>query len=129
MGWLAYARGMTTTTYTPPADVLNIYFDSWRTKDFESLRAILADEATFNGPLGTAANADECVRGIEGLSRITTDIVVKRLWADGPEVLTWFELHTTIAPPTQVANWSRVQDGRIVHIQVTFDPREMLAAG
>ena len=129
MGAGPYAGGMTTTTHTAPADVLNIYFDSWRTKDFESLRAILADEATFSGPFGTAANADECVRGIEGLSRITTDIVVKRLWADGPEVLTWFELHTTIAPPTQVANWSLVQDGRIVRIEVTFDPREMLAAG
>jgi len=109
-----------------PKDVLATYFDSWREKDFESLRSILADDATFAGPLGTASNAEECVRGIQGLSQITTAIDVRKVFVDGPDVLTWFELRTTIAPPTQVANWSRVEDGKIVRIRVTFDPREMV---
>jgi SnoaL-like domain len=117
------------TTQTAPSDVLATYFDSWLTKDFDSLRSILADDVTFQGPLGTAANAEECVRGIEGLSQITTDIAIQKVFVDGPDVLTWFELHTKIAPPTQVVNWSRVEDGKIVRIRVTFDPREMVAAG
>ena len=49
------------------------------------------------------------------------------MFVDGPDVLTWFELQTTIAPPAQVANWSRIENGKIVRIRVTFDPREMLA--
>jgi ketosteroid isomerase-like protein len=117
------------TTQTTPADVLATYFASWRDRDFESLRSILADEVTFSGPLGTAANAEECVQGIERLAQITTDVVVQKTFADGPDVLTWFELHTKIAPPAQVANWSRVEDGKIVRIRVTFDPRAMLAQG
>jgi hypothetical protein len=28
-----------------------------------------------------------------------------------------------------VVNWSRVEDGKIVRIRLSFDPREMLAAG
>lgn len=117
------------TTQTTPADTLTTYFESWRLKDFDSLRSILADEVTFAGPLGTAANAEECVQGIQGLSQITTEIIVKKTFVDGPDVLTWFELHTKIAPPVQVANWSHVEGGRIVRIQVTFDPREMVAGG
>ena len=116
------------TTQTPPADVLATYFQSWREQDLGSLRAILADEVTFAGPLGTAANAEECVRGIEGLAQITDELIVQKTFVDGPDVLTWFELRTRIAPPAQVANWSHVRDGKIMRIRVTFDPREMLAA-
>ena len=61
------------------------------------------------------------------MSQITTDVVVKRTFVDGQDVLTWFELHTTIAPPVQVANWSRVEDWKIVRIRATFDPRPLLA--
>jgi SnoaL-like protein len=88
---------------------------------------VLADGATFRGPLGTADNAEECLRGLERMSQITTDVVVKKTFVDGQDVLTWFELHTTIAPPVQVANWSRVEDGKIVRIHATFDPRPLLA--
>jgi ketosteroid isomerase-like protein len=116
----------TTQQKTTPKDVLATYFDSWREKDVDSLRSIPADDVTFAGPLGTAGNAAECVSGIERLSQITTAIDIRKVFVDGTDVLTWFELHTTIAPPTPVANWSRVEDGKIVRIRVTFDPREML---
>jgi hypothetical protein len=42
-------------------------------------------------------------------------------FVDGEDVLTWFDLRTTIAPPAPVANWSHVEDGRITRIRVTFD--------
>jgi len=114
-------------TQIRPADALATYFEAWRTKDFGALRSVLADGVTFHGPLGTADGADGCQRSLERLAQITTDIAITKTFVDGPDVLTWFELHTTIAPPTQVANWSRVEDGKIVRIRVTFDPREMVA--
>ncbi|MGE5292890.1 MAG: nuclear transport factor 2 family protein [Micromonosporaceae bacterium] len=110
-----------------PANVVATYFDSWRTKDFERLRSVLAEDVTFAGPLGTANGADECQKGIEGLSRITTDIVVQKRFADGPDVLTWFDLHTSAAPPCPVANWSHVENGKITRIRVTFDPRPLVS--
>jgi hypothetical protein len=33
------------------------------------------------------------------------------------------------APPGPTANWSRVEDGRITRIQVTFDPRPLAPPG
>jgi ketosteroid isomerase-like protein len=103
------------------------YFDAWRRKDLDLLRSVLADDVTFTGSLGTADGAEACVAGVRGLSEITTDVEVEHVFADGPDVLTWFTLHTTVAEPTPVANWSHVEDGRITRIRVTFDPRGMLA--
>src|ERR1700754_278942 len=61
------------------AKAATTYFDAWRANDFDTLRSLLDDDATFTGPLGQAGNADECRKGIEGLSQIKTDIVVHKL--------------------------------------------------
>ncbi len=104
------------------------YFRAWKAKDFVALRAILADDATFRGPLGSADDADTCVLGLRGMSKIMTDIVIHKMFVDGPDVLTWFDLHSTVAPPSTTANWSHTQDGKIKTVRVTFDARD-LAAG
>jgi ketosteroid isomerase-like protein len=115
-----------TLDHMTPKDLATTYFDSWRAKDFETFRSILADDATFRGPLGMADGADELVAGIEGMSQITTGIEVERMLADGPDVLTWFQLGTKMADPTSVASWIHAEDGRITRVRVTFDPREIV---
>ncbi|SES47633.1 nuclear transport factor 2 family protein [Actinokineospora terrae] len=99
-----------------PEETVRTYFDSWNAKDFDRLQQILADDVTFQGPLGQANGAQECRKGIEGLSAIVTDAKVRHRFVDGPDVLTWFELHTTQAPPLQTANWSHVVDGEVTRI-------------
>lgn len=107
-------------------DTATRYFESWRARDFNAFRALLADDVTFDGPLGHARNADECVAGIEGMSKMVTDIVVHKIFAVGSDVVTWFDLHTEDAGPVPTANWTHVENGRITRIQVTFDPRSLL---
>ncbi|WP_394846142.1 nuclear transport factor 2 family protein [Pendulispora brunnea] len=107
------------------AKLVATYFESWRSRDFDTLRSILADDANFVGPLGTAETGDACRQGLEGLSKITTDIVIRKMVTDGNDVITWFELHTTQAPPMAVANWSHIENGKIKRIRVTFDPRPL----
>jgi ketosteroid isomerase-like protein len=104
-----------------------IYFTAWKDRDFDGLRSILADDATFRGPLGTADSGEECVAGLRGMARMLTDIDVVKVFVDGDDVLTWFDLHTDKAPPTPTANWMHIEDGKIVRIRVTFDPRELIA--
>ena len=103
------------------------YLASWRDKDFARFRTILADDVTFRGPLAELSGIDDVAKGIEGLGQITSDIVVQRMLVDGPDVITWFDLHTTVADPTPVANWSHVEDGKITQIRVTFDPRDLVS--
>jgi hypothetical protein len=112
---------------TTPADVADTYFRCWVAGDFDTLRGVLADDATFRGPLGTADDGDSCLAGLRGMHAILRDVVVVKRFVDGADVLTWFELHTAVAPPAPTANWMHVEGGRITAIRVTFDPRELVA--
>ncbi len=116
-----------TTATATAAELAATYYASWRARDFAALRAILAEDVTFQGPLGTAEGAEACASGVEGMSRIVTDVVVRHVFADGDDAVTWFDLHTEVAPPCPTASWIHVADGRIATIQATFDPRPLLA--
>ncbi|WP_018684997.1 nuclear transport factor 2 family protein [Actinokineospora enzanensis] len=109
-----------------PERIVAAYFDAWRARDFDRYQSLLADDFSFVGPLATLTGAVEARRGIEGMAKIITDLVVLRRFVEGDEVLTWFELHAGgVALPT--ANWAKVEGGRIVSMKVTFDPRPLFA--
>jgi hypothetical protein len=52
---------------------------------------------------------------------------VRRMVVDGADAITWFDLHTTVAEPMPVANWSHVENGEITRVRVTFDPRGLVS--
>ena len=99
------------------------YFDAWLAKDFARLRSVLADDVDFAGPLGQVTGGDDCLRSLQGLSTIMTGIAVQRVFTAGSDVLTWYDMATTVADPVPVANWMQVKDGKITRIRVAFDPR------
>jgi ketosteroid isomerase-like protein len=109
--------------------VARAYFSAWEDGDFDALRSILADDANFRGPLGSANGGDECVAGLRGMAQMMTRIQILKVFVNGPDVLTWYDLHTEKASPAPTANWMHIEDGKIVRIRATFDPREIVAAG
>jgi hypothetical protein len=117
------------TMTSKPGQLAATYFQAWKAHDWTTLRSIVADDATFKGPLGTAASADEFVSGLQGMAKIMTDVEVRKMLTDDTDAITWFDLHTRVATPTATVNWMHTENGRIVTVRVTFDPREILAAG
>jgi hypothetical protein len=103
------------------------YFKAWKDKDFQTLRTVLADDVTFAGSMGTADGVDECVQGMQGMSKQMEDIVVHVMVADGSDVITWYDLKMQGVDPLPTANWSHVENGKFTAIRATFDPRPMLA--
>jgi hypothetical protein len=108
------------------AELAERYFVAWQTRDERALMQILAENVTFRGPLGSANGRAECIAGLLGMLGIVTSIEVQARVADEHDVITWFELHTNVAPPAPTANWSHVEHGRITRIRVAFDPREIV---
>lgn len=100
------------------------YFRAWLADDQTAFRALLADDVDFLGPMGQVDNAEDCTSSISRLRSMLTDIVPLHRWADGDEVITWFELHTSWTAPIPVANWSHFENGKIARIRVTFDARK-----
>jgi len=99
------------------------YFDAWRARDFTRLRSVLADDVDFAGPLAQVRGADDCLRGLQGMAQIMTGLEIRKMFRDGSDVLTWFDLSTSVADTVPVANWMHVEDGKITRIRVAFDPR------
>ena len=96
------------------------YFQAWKAHDWTTLRSLLADDVSFRGPLASVDGANGCLQGLQGMAKIITDMVIHRVFVDGQDVLTWFDLHTTVAPPSPTANWSHIANGKIATIRVTF---------
>jgi hypothetical protein len=108
-----------------PAAIAATYMSAWKERDFATLRSLLADDVTFSGPLAELTSADDCVDGLRRMSQIMTDIVVRKRLADDTDAITWFDLHTSVAPPVPTANWSHIEDGKITRIRVAFDARPL----
>ncbi len=51
--------------------------------------------------------------------------MIRKVFVDGQDVLTWYEMHTTVASPVAVANWLHVEEGKIKSLRVAFDAREL----
>jgi hypothetical protein len=107
------------------AKIATSYFDAWKRNDFDTMRSLVADDVTFAGPLAQLSGAADYMEGIRGMSQIKSDLVIQKVFVDGPNVLTWFELHTTVASPVPVANWLHVEGGKIRSLRVAFDAREL----
>src|SRR4051812_16864196 len=119
--------GVVITRAMTPIHTMRRYFETWNAHDFDAFEAQLAEDITFAGPFGTAAGPAECRRGIEGLSKVIERAEVLTMLAEGSDVITWFELHAPGTEPVPVANWARVEDGRVRRVRVTFDPRPLLS--
>jgi ketosteroid isomerase-like protein len=109
-----------------PAEVATAYFRAWVNDDIDQVRPLLHPDVDFTGALGSTHGAAETLKGLAGMFSMTRQVEVVKRWADGPDVITWFELRTATAGPLPVVNWSHVEDGLITRIRVTFDPRPLL---
>jgi hypothetical protein len=108
---------------TDAAALAATYFDAWKARDFDRLRSVLADDVDFAGPLGRVRGIDDCLRGLQGLAQIITGIDVRKVFLAESDVLTWYDLATSVADPVPVANWMHVEDGKITRIRAAFDAR------
>jgi hypothetical protein len=114
------------TNPTNPSAAAERYFDRWMAGDFDAVRGLLADDVTFVGALGAADGVDECIAGLQGMSKMVTRVDVAHRWVDGDDVITWYDLHTASTDPIPTVNWMHMTSGRIDRIRVTFDPRPLL---
>ena len=111
-----------------PRAVVESYFNARKNNDFGTMRSLLDDRLDFAGPIDRFDSADAYQQAIRGLLQMKTDIVVHKTFVDGPDVVTWYDLHTRIAAPALVAEWSHVENGRITMVRVVFDARPFAAA-
>ena len=108
-------------------NIAESYFDLWKARDFAGLRPLFSEDVIFIGALAEAYGIEECLKGMQGLANIMTDIVIQHIWSDESEIITWYELHTSqTSKPLTVANWMHIENNKISKIRVVFDPRPLI---
>ena len=113
------------------ADALEIvgrYKEAFGSGDVQTARSLLADDFHFEGPFETFDNPDDYLQSLARLAPIVEGVDVKKVLADGDDVVTIYDLHTNSpAGTSNIAEWATVKGGKIAEIRVFFDPRPFAA--
>jgi ketosteroid isomerase-like protein len=104
--------------------------EAWTSGDLATTRSLLADDVTFEGPLGHTEGIDDYMRGIEGMAKMVERAVPVQVIAHGDNVCVIYDLITSSPPATlPTAGWYHVRDGKITSVRAFFDPRPLTGGG
>jgi SnoaL-like domain len=114
---------------TTAGEILKQFYDAAIARDLAKARTYLHDDLVFVGLFETYRSADDYIKAFTGLLQITVRLKVKTIIAEGNEAAIFFELETK-APAegvVLVAEWHRIKDGKIAHVESAFDGRPYAA--
>ena len=110
-------------------DVVKQFYDAAIARDLAKARTCLHDDLVFVGLFETYRNADDYIAAFTGLLQVTVRLDVKTIIAEGDEAAVFFELETR-APAegvVLVAEWHKIRNGKIAHVESAFDGRPFAA--
>jgi ketosteroid isomerase-like protein len=113
-------------------DVVNRLYEATDARRLDDLRALVSDDVTFTGPAMKATGAQEYVAMNEQLLGFHNGTTMLRQLEDGDDVCSIYELGMRTpaggALTLTIADWVRVEDGKIASQRIYFDPREFTEA-
>ena len=110
------------------AEIVERYHGAFADGDPATARSLLADDLHFEGPFDTFDRADDYMQSLAKLAPIVTGTDVKKVVANGDDVVTIYDLHTnTPAGTSRIAEWTTVKDGKIAEMRIYFDARPFAA--
>ena len=108
--------------------VVEKYKQAFGSGDVAGARSLLADDLHFQGPFDEFHNADDYLQSLAKLAPIVKGTDVKKVLADGDDVVTIYDLRTnTPAGTSAIAEWATVKDGKIAELRAYFDARPFAA--
>jgi len=104
---------------------LKQFYDAVTARDMAKARTYLRDDFVFVGLFETYRSADDYIAALAGLLQVTVRLKVKTVIAENDQAAIFFELETK-APAegiVLVAEWHRIESGKIAHVESAFDGR------
>jgi ketosteroid isomerase-like protein len=98
---------------------------AWTSGDFETTRAVLAEDVSFTGPLGLTHGADKYVEGVRGFSHQIAKAEIKLAFGEGHNVCLIYDLVTKDGTRLPTAGHYQVTDGKVTAVRAYFDPRPL----
>jgi hypothetical protein len=93
-------------------------------------RRLLADAGNFIGPLKSFTEADAFITEAKLFMQLTKKIDIKKVLADGDDVCVFWDYTTLVPsiPVTPIAEWFKIESGKIKFIHLHFNAIPFVAA-
>lgn len=108
-------------------EIVGRYKEAFGSGDVQTARSLLADDFHFEGPFENFDNPDAYLQSLARLAPIVEGVDVKKVLADGEDVVTIYDLRTNIAGTCPVSEWATVKNGKIAELRAYFDARPFAA--
>jgi ketosteroid isomerase-like protein len=114
------------------SDVVNRFYEVTNARGAQDLPPLVSDDVTFVGPLMQAAGAGEYVAMNEQLLGFHAGTRMLHQFEDGRDVCSIYELDMRTPSGESltltIADWIRVEGGKVASQRIYFDPREFAQA-
>ncbi len=107
-----------------PRSVVDAYLDALCERDHDRARTFLANTGfAYASPIARFESADELIQYLSLTGGIVQGIEVRKVFVDGADVCHFLTYRIQISEKqaVEVAQWARVQNGRIARIDALFD--------
>ena len=110
-------------------DVKSIATDmlsAWTSGDFARTRALLHDDATFDGPLGETRGGDKYVEGVRGFAKTIDRAEIHKVIAEDDDVCVVYDLVTKTGTKVPTVGVYHVDADKVRSVRAYFDPRPLV---
>jgi hypothetical protein len=110
------------------AEIVQSFKQALGKGDVAAARKLLHDDLSFRGPIDTFDKPEPYLEALKALHPIVQRIDVKKIFVDGDDVCTLYDMVTNTAAGTAfIAEWMQVKGGKIASICTVFDARPFAA--
>lgn len=111
-------------------EIVLAYHHAFYKNDRASVRQLLADKGSFNGPLNSFTNPDLFLDSATIFMKLTLKTVMKKVFVAGNQACIIYSSAFIVPsiPVLPIASWFKVDRGKIYFFQVHFDPSSFLIA-
>ena len=112
-----------------PALLVETYLKAFEQGDFERVRSCLADSFTYTGPTARFSNPESFLENVWHVGQILHRVEIRKTFVEDNDVCTImnFHVHLDERRAVPVVQWSKVEDDKIVSIEVFFDASDYTA--
>jgi hypothetical protein len=110
------------------AEVVQSFKQALSKGDVAAARKLLHDDLSFRGPIDAFDRPEPYLEALAKLHPIVERIDMKKLFVDGNDVCMLYDMVTkTPAGTAFIAEWMKVEGGKIASIRTVFDARPFAA--
>jgi ketosteroid isomerase-like protein len=114
----------------PNAEIFRTYLERFTQGNIDGAAELLADDFTFTGPILQSTGKADYLSGSASAAAIARGCEIHRQWAEGSSVCSFYDFKVetpTGAGVIPMAEWSEIEDGKLVSSRLIFDTAGMAA--